>query len=37
MSPTTVDKRIVDMGFNNKQFEKGVKESTKSLVLLKKV
>jgi tape measure domain-containing protein len=33
---STVDKRIVDMGFNNQQFEKGVKQSTKSLDGLKK-
>ena len=33
---STVDNRVVDMGFNNQQFEKGVKQSTKSLASLKK-
>jgi tape measure domain-containing protein len=33
---STVDNRVVDMGFNNAQFEKGVKQSTKSLDSLKK-
>jgi len=33
---STVDNRVVDMGFNNQQFEKGVKQSTKSLDGLKK-
>lgn len=31
----TVDNRVVDMGFNNKQFEKGIKQSTASLDILK--
>jgi len=31
-----VDERIIDMQFNNKQFESGVKESTKSVENLKK-
>jgi len=33
---STVDNRVVDMGFNNAQFEKGVKQSTKTLDGLKK-
>jgi tape measure domain-containing protein len=32
----TVDNRVVEMGFNNAQFEKGVKQSTDSLEGLKK-
>jgi len=32
----TVDNRIVEMGFNNKEFESGVKQSTESLEKLKK-
>lgn len=35
MSPSNVDSRIVDLGFNNKQFESGTKESLKSLETLK--
>jgi tape measure domain-containing protein len=33
---STVDNRVVDMQFNNKQFETGVEQSTKSLDKLKK-
>lgn len=33
---STVDNRVVEMGFNNKQFEQGVKQSTESLDKLKK-
>ena len=33
---STVDNRVVEMGFNNQQFEKGVKQSTESLGELKK-
>jgi tape measure domain-containing protein len=33
---STVDNRVVEMGFNNSQFEKGVKQSTESLGQLKK-
>ena len=33
---SAVDERIVEMQFNNRQFEKGVAESTKSLEALKK-
>lgn len=33
---STVDNRVVEMGFNNQQFEKGVKTSTDSLNGLKK-
>lgn len=33
---SAVDERIVEMQFNNRQFEKGVAESTKSLETLKK-
>jgi tape measure domain-containing protein len=33
---STVDNRVVEMGFNNQQFEKGVKTSTESLEGLKK-
>lgn len=33
---STVDNRVVEMGFNNQQFEKGVKQSTDSLDGLKK-
>jgi len=33
---STVDNRVVEMGFNNQQFEKGVKQSTESLDQLKK-
>lgn len=33
---TTIDRRVVDMGFNNKQFEDGVQTSVKSLDNLKK-
>lgn len=33
---STVDNRVVEMGFNNQQFEKGVKTSTESLESLKK-
>jgi tape measure domain-containing protein len=36
MSPATVDNRAVDMQFNNKQFEQGVQQSTKTLDNLKK-
>lgn len=31
-----VDSRIVELGFNNKQFESGVSESLKSIEALKK-
>lgn len=33
---STVDNRVVEMGFNNAQFEKGVKQSSESLENLKK-
>ena len=33
---TTVDERVVELGFNNKEFEQGVKTSTKTLNNLKK-
>ena len=33
---STVDNRVVEMGFNNQQFEKGVKQSTETLNGLKK-
>lgn len=33
---STVDNRVVEMGFNNQQFEKGVKQSTESLDQFKK-
>jgi tape measure domain-containing protein len=33
---TTVDKRVVEMGFDNRQFESGVQTSVKSLDTLKK-
>ena len=33
---TSVDERIVEMRFNNKQFEEGIKESTDSLANLRK-
>jgi len=33
---TSVDKRVVDMEFNNRQFEQGVRQSTDSLAALKK-
>jgi hypothetical protein len=32
----SIDERIVDMQFNNSQFESGIKESTSSLDKLKK-
>ena len=34
---TAIDKRIVDMSFNNKQFEAGIAESSRSLEKLKPI